>query len=267
MSAAPQEGGAGASDELIVDVDGSALTVTFNRPHRLNAMTWDMYDGLVAACEQADNDDRVRSMVLTGAGEKAFVAGTDIGQFADFGGKDGVAYENRIEEILGRLARVTKPTIAAVRGHCVGAGIAFAATCDLRVATRSARFAVPIARTLGNCLAAGTQALLVHQLGPSRAMDLLLTARALRAEAAAAAGFVNRLVDEDELESAIRELTDRLAGHAPLTMWAAKTTTRRLLESGVPDNRDVIERVYGSADFREGVAAFTEGRSPEWRGR
>ncbi len=266
MSAA-QQGNRAASDELLLSVEGSVLTVTFNRPTQHNAMTWNMYDGLVAACERADGDDRIRSMVLTGAGEKAFVAGTDIGQFADFdGGEDGVAYESRVEAILGRLAQVTKPTIAAVRGHCVGAGIALSATCDLRIATPSARFAVPIARTLGNCLAVGTQALLIHHLGPSRAMDLLLTARAIHAEEAAQAGFVNRFVGEDELESATRDLTDRLAGHAPLTMWAAKTTTRRILESGIPDNRDVIERVYGSADFREGVAGFTGGRRPEWRG-
>ncbi len=266
MSPARQGDGRADEEELRVSVEGSALTVTFNRPSQHNAMTWHMYDGLVAACERADADDRVRSMVLTGAGEKAFVAGTDIAQFAGFDGADGVDYEARVEAILGRLAQVTKPTIAAVRGHCAGAGIALAATCDLRVATPSARFAVPIARTLGNCLAAGPQALLIHHLGPSRTMDLLLTARAIPAEEAAGAGFVNRFVGEDELERATRDLTEHLAGYAPLTMWAAKTTTRRILESGVPDNRDVIERIYGSADFREGVAGFTSGRQPRWRG-
>ncbi len=267
MSAGQQADDAATDEELRVTLEGSVLTVTFNRPSRHNAMTWNMYDGLVAACERADADDAIRAMVLTGAGEKAFVAGTDIGQFAEFsGGDDGVAYEERVGAILTRLAQVTKPTIAAVRGHCVGAGIALAATCDLRVATPSARFGVPIARTLGNCLAADTQALLIHHLGPSRTMDLLLAARMLGAQEAADAGFVNRLVAEDELRSASRELTERIAGHAPLTMWAAKTTTRRILEAGL-DNSDIVARVYGSADFREGVASFTTGQRPHWRGR
>lgn len=265
MSAA--EVGRTGRDELLVSVEGSTLTVTFNRPDRHNAMTWAMYDGLVEACERVDQDDRIRTMVLAGAGQKAFVAGTDIGQFADFGGgADGVAYERRVGAILDRLARVEKPTVAAVRGHCVGAGIALAAACDLRVATPSARFGVPIARTLGNCLAPGTQALLLHHLGPGRTMDLLLTARMLSADEASTAGFVTRLVGEDELESATRDLTERLAGHAPLAMWAAKTVTRRLLAADLPDAEDVVERVYSSSDFREGVAGFTEGRRPNWRG-
>ncbi|MBB4935023.1 enoyl-CoA hydratase/carnithine racemase [Lipingzhangella halophila] len=256
------------TDELLVSVDGPVLTVTFNRPSRHNAMTWAMYDGLVEACEQADRDDDVRAMVLTGAGEKAFVAGTDIGQFAEFeGGADGVAYEEHVDAVINRLIQVDKPTVAAVSGYCVGAGLGLAAACDLRVATQSAQFGVPIARTLGNCLAPPIQALLVHHLGPTRTMDLLLTARLLSAEEADGAGFLTRLVADGELDSATRELTERLAGHAPLTMWAAKETTRRFLAEGVPDGTDIVDRVYGSEDFRSGVAAFTSGRRSQWRGR
>ncbi|WP_046470700.1 enoyl-CoA hydratase [Allosalinactinospora lopnorensis] len=267
-TATPTDSAAGSADELLVSVEGPVLTVTFNRPAQHNAMTWNMYDGLVEACEQADRDDRIRAVVLTGAGEKAFVAGTDIGQFADFeDGADGVVYEERIEAVIGRLTRVEKPTVAAVRGYCVGAGIAIAAACDLRIATPSARFGVPIARTLGNCLAMRVQALLVHHLGPARVADMLLTARLLTAEETDSAGFLTRFVAEEELETATRNLTERLAAHAPLTMWAAKTATRRLLEADLPGGRDLVERVYGSEDFRTAVADFAAGRRPVWWGR
>ena len=139
-----------STPELLVEQDGPVLTVTFNRPAQRNAMTWAMYDGLYDACESADNTDEVRVMVLRGAGDRAFVAGTDIAQFNEFSsGKDGVAYEAKIARIVGRLEEVKVPTVAAVHGYCVGGGLALAAVCDLRVATRSARFGIPIARTLG----------------------------------------------------------------------------------------------------------------------
>ncbi|RNL82468.1 enoyl-CoA hydratase/isomerase family protein [Halostreptopolyspora alba] len=268
MAAHHPDPAGGDTDEILLSTDGPVLTVTFNRPSRRNAMTWAMYDGLVEACERADRDDSIRAMVLTGAGDKAFVAGTDIGQFAEFdSGADGVDYEKHVGAVIDRLVRVDKPTVATIHGFCVGAGIALAAACDLRIATRSARFGVPIARTLGNCLAPRVQSLLVHHLGPSRTMDMLLTARLLDADEVAGAGFLSRVVAEGELDSAAGELTERLAGHAPLTMWAAKETTRRILAAGVPGDTDIVEHVYGSADFHAGVASFTSGRRPRWRGR
>ncbi|MDA0567370.1 enoyl-CoA hydratase/isomerase family protein [Streptomonospora sp. S1-112] len=266
----PAFAGAGGSgtDQLHTVQEGPVLTVTFNRPAQRNAMTWAMYDGLVAACERVDGDDSVRAMVLTGAGDAAFVAGTDIAQFADFAdGADGVAYEERLSGIIGRLAEVRVPTVAAVRGYCVGGGLAIAAACDLRVATPSARFGVPIARTLGNCLSMGTHALLVSHFGAARTLDLLLTARLLDAEEARAAGFVTRLVAEDALEAEVADLTGRLAAHAPLSMWAAKESVRRLRAADLPDDRDIVERVYGSADFRNAVRSFAAKTTATWEGR
>ncbi|MBM0225200.1 enoyl-CoA hydratase-related protein [Micromonospora sp. ATA51] len=158
----------GSRSEVLVEKQGPALAVTFNRPRQRNAMTWAMYDGLYQACERADADDDVRVLVLRGAGEDAFVAGTDIRQFADFtGGADGVEYERKITRVLDRLEDVNVPTVAAIRGYCVGAGLAIAAVCDLRLATPDARFGIPIARTLGNCLSMPTYALLLHHLGPA----------------------------------------------------------------------------------------------------
>ncbi len=157
------------TEELLVSREGPVLNVTFNRPRQRNAMTWAMYDGLFEACELADKDDDVRVMVLRGAGDKAFVAGTDIAQFEEFtAGEDGLAYEEKIARIIGRLEDVTVPTVAAVHGYCVGGGLAIAAVCNLRVATRSARFGVPIARTLGNCLSMNGYARLVDLIRPAR---------------------------------------------------------------------------------------------------
>jgi enoyl-CoA hydratase/carnithine racemase len=254
--------------ELLVDVEGGVLTVTFNRPRQRNAMTWAMYEGLYDACERADADDAVRVMVLRGAGDKAFVAGTDIGQFAEFStGLDGVAYEEKIARIVNRLEDVDVPTVAAIRGYCVGGGLGLAAVCDLRVATRSARFGIPIARTLGNCLSMNNYSLLLAHLGPAVTLDVLLRARLLTGEEAAAAGFVAELCDDDELDDAVDEVTKTLLGHAPLSMWAAKEAIRRIRRANLPDGDDIVSRVFGSEDFHAAVAAFGAKQDVAWQGR
>lgn len=256
------------SGDLTVGQDGAVLTVTFDRPEQRNAMTFAMYEGLHEACERADADDSVRVLVLRGAGGRAFVAGTDIAQFLDFtGGDDGIAYEQSIERVVTRLEDVTVPTVAAVEGACVGGGLALAAACDLRVATASSRFGVPVARTLGNCLSVNSVSLLVHHLGPARTLDLLLRARLLSAEEAAAAGFVGQLCADGELDAVLTELTTTLLGHAPLSMWAAKQAVLRLRRAGLPGDEDVLRTVYGSADFRAGVAGFVARERVSWTGR
>lgn len=254
------------TDDLLVDVDGPVLRVTFNRPQARNAMTHAMYDGLVAACEQADADDSIRLLVLRGAGGEAFVAGTDIAQFAGFDGDQGVAYERSIDRCVGRVLQVDVPVVAAVDGPCVGGGLAIAAAADVRVAAPRARFGVPIARTLGNTLSPATIALLVRQLGHSRTVDMLLSARFLDAAEAQACGFVRDVADD--VTAATDALVERLLGHAPLTLWSIKETLRRLhADTGAIDALDVIGTVYGSTDFAEGVAAFTAKRAPRWSGR
>lgn len=254
--------------ELLIERDGAVLNVTFNRPRQRNAMTWAMYDGLFDACEQADEDDGVRAMVLRGAGDRAFVAGTDISQFGDFSsGRDGIAYEEKIARIGGRLESVGVPTVAAVRGYCVGGGLAIAAVCDLRVAARSARFGVPIARTLGNCLSMNSYSLLVHHLGPARTLDLLLRARLISGEEAYAAGFVSEVCDDDDLEDVLESVVSPLLTHAPLSMWAAKAAVSRLRRNALPDGDDIVERVFGSEDFHRAVRAFAAKETVTWTGR
>jgi enoyl-CoA hydratase/carnithine racemase len=231
-------------------------------------MTFAMYEGLEEACARADADDSVRVLVLRGAGGRAFVAGTDIAQFLGFtGGDDGIAYERTIERVVNRLEDVAVPTVAAIEGACVGGGLALAAACDLRVATASARFGVPVARTLGNCLSVNSVSLLVQHLGPGRTLDLLLRARLLGAEEAAAAGFVGQLCADGEVDAALQELTTTLLGHAPLSMWAAKRAVARLRRSDLPDDADLLRTVYGSEDFRAGVAAFVAREPVSWTGR
>jgi enoyl-CoA hydratase/carnithine racemase len=254
--------------ELLVDSDGGVLTVTFNRPRQRNAMTWGMYEGLYAACEQADADDEIRVMVLKAAGEKAFVAGTDISQFSDFStGQDGVAYEEKIARIVNRLEDVGVPTVAAIRGFCVGGGLGIASVCDLRIATPSARFGIPIARTLGNCLSMNNYSLLMSQLGPARTLDMLLRARLFTGEEAAAAGFVAELCGEDQLDAATDGVVQTLLGHAPLSMWAAKEAVRRIRRATVPDGDDIVSRVFASEDFHTAVAAFATKQPVTWQGR
>lgn len=253
---------------LIVEQDGPVLTVTFNRPDKRNAMTFEMYEGLGNACDQADSEDDIRVMVLRGAGGEAFVSGTDITQFREFtDGKDSLAYETRIAEALNRLEDVSVPTVAAVQGYCVGAGLAIAAVCDLRVAAESARFGVPIARTLGNCLSMNTYSLLVHHLGPARTLDIMLRARLLSGADAHAAGFVSELCADGDMDQTVKGVVGTLLQHAPLSMWATKQAVARLRRAALPNGDDFVERVFGSDDFHKAVAAFGSKQTVNWTGR
>ncbi|GAA1135187.1 enoyl-CoA hydratase [Ornithinicoccus hortensis] len=251
-------------DELLVEQAGPVLQVTFNRPDQRNAMTWSMYEKLVAACELADADDSIRVMVLRGAGGSAFVAGTDIAQFSTFDGPRGVEYEQQISDVLARLMAVDVPVVAAVEGFCIGGGLALATAADIRVCTPDAKFGVPIARTLGNCLSLGSIDVLSQLLGRSRVVDLLLTARFMEADEAHTSGYVTTVTED--MDGTLEKLTGKLTGHAPLTMWATKEAVRRLA-AGNREDHDIVDRVYGSADFAGAVKAFTEKRKPEWTGR
>jgi enoyl-CoA hydratase/carnithine racemase len=255
----------------IYDTDGPVATLTFNRPEARNAMTWEMYDDLVAACERVDSDDAVRVLVFRGAGGKAFVAGTDIAQFQNFKNRDdGVKYEERLDGVLDRLERVTKPTIALVEGVAAGGGCAIALTCDLRVATPEASFGIPIARTLGNCLSGTSYSRLLDIMGPGAVKDMLFTGRLIGGAEAHSLGIVNRLVPAGEIEATVRALAAGIAANAPLTLRATKEMIRRVLAKrrlAAGDDADMVEMCYTSADFREGVTAFLAKRKPVWTGQ
>jgi len=252
------------------DVRGPIAMLTFDRPEARNALTWAMYDALVAACDRVDSDDSIRVMIIRGEGD-AFAAGTDISQFREFRtGADGVAYERRLGAVIDRLEAVRCPTLARIQGPAVGGGCAIALACDLRVCTPRARFGVPIAKTLGNCLSLTSCARLVDLIGPSLLMDLICTARLLDAGEARAIGLVTRLVEEEALDATVEEVASLVASHAPLTIGVTKAMLRRLHAHRRPPgdgSDDLIALCYGSADFHEGVDAFVARRPPKWTGR
>ena len=248
--------------------DGAVATIVFARPEARNAMTWPMYEQLQQACRELRDDRSCRVVVLRGEGGEAFVAGTDIAQFSGFtGGDDGLAYEARMEEVFADLESLPQPTIAVVEGFAAGSGLLMSAICDLRIATPRARFGMPVARTLGNCLSMQNYARLVSVLGASRVASVVMTASFIDAADALDAGFVTAVHDPEELDAAVEALTERIIQHAPLTMWATKEALRRLRASSLPDGDDLVHRVFGSQDFKEGVAAFTAKRPARWEWR
>ncbi len=257
------------SEELLFEREGALAVVTFNRPEARNAMTWAMYDGLVAACDEVDADDGLRVLILRGAGGKAFVAGTDIGQFQVFRTpEDALDYERRMDRVIARLEMVAKPTIAAIQGVAAGGGAALALACDLRYCTPESTIGVPIARTIGNCLSMANLARLVDLLGAARAKELVFRARLLPAEEARQAGIVNEVVPGERLEAWVREVAQEIAGHAPITLRVTKDAIRRLqLHRRPSECDDLVVQAYMSEDFREGVAAFLEKRKPVFRNR
>jgi len=258
-----------ATPELIFEIEGALAWLTFNRPDARNAMTWAMYEGLVRACERVDADESIRVLIVRGAGDKAFVAGTDISQFQAFSTEaDALDYEKKLNGVISRLERVQKPTLAMIHGFCVGGGAGIAMACDLRLASATAKFGVPIARTLGNTLSAPMLARLVSLVGPSRAKYVLFTAGFVEAEEGKAMGLFNEVVAPEQLEARTRELANLLASHAPLTLRSLKEGIRRVLEHArIPDQADLILMAYMSEDFKEGVKAFGEKRAPQWKGK
>ncbi len=266
---------AAAADELLFSTDeGGIARIVLNRPQARNALTFAMYQGLIASCEAIAADPSVKVLVITGAGEKAFAAGTDIAQFRSFQTpEDALGYERFMDKVLGTLERVRVPTVAAIAGACTGGGAAIAAACDLRIATKDARFGFPIARTLGNCLSLGNLKRLSNLVGPARVKDMIFTARLLGAEEALAIGLVGEVVEDlAALTARVDALATLLAGHAPLTMQATKEGLRRLSEDPAAEGEshpgdDLILQCYMSEDFREGMEAFLAKRPPRWQGR
>jgi enoyl-CoA hydratase/carnithine racemase len=255
--------------DLLLEQDGRTVLLTINRPDTRNAMTFEMYDELFTLCERLDADPDVRVLVLRGAGQKAFVSGTDIRQFLEFKtGEHVLAYEERIGRVLRRIAAMRKPTIAMVQGDAVGGGLFMALACDLRLAADHARFGAPVARTLGNAPAPVSFTLLAATVGPIRAREILLTARLVDAAEARAIGLVDQVHPAAELEGRVRALATHLGELAPLTLAATKEATRRVLAPvALRDAKDILFSCYLSEDFQEGVRAFLEKRKANWQGR
>lgn len=244
--------------------------VTLNRPQARNALTYFMYEELARICADPAKAGAGRVLIVTGAGDKAFAAGTDIAQFrAMREPQDAIDYEMRIEKVLDAIESCPVPTIAAISGAVTGGGAAIAACCDIRIATESARFGFPIARTLGNCLSVRNYARLVALLGPARVKDLIFTARLMAAEEAKSIGLFSEILpDHAALMARAQALAQTIASHAPLTLQATKEALRRIAIAPVQtvSGDDLVTLCYMSADFREGMEAFLAKRAPQWRG-
>jgi enoyl-CoA hydratase/carnithine racemase len=257
------------TQELLYDKRDKVGWITFNRPQARNALTFAMYENLSEICRRIAATREVKALVITGAGERAFAAGTDIAQFRDFKtGEDGIAYEQKMERVLATIERCPVPTIAAVAGFCTGGGAAIAAACDFRIAAANAQFGFPIARTIGNCLSIENYARLAGLVGPQRVKEMLLLARMIDAPAALAIGLVSEVLpDPAALQARAGELAATLSGHAPITMAVTKEALRRLQARIADENiDDLIRLTYASADFKEGMSAFLEKRPPNWTG-
>lgn len=252
------------SSNVVLDIDGPVATVTLARPSAKNALTWEMYDALVEACDALAGSG-ARVVIIRGSGG-VFSAGTDIHQFDEVRtGADGIAYERRIGAVIDRLEALDVATIASVEGPAVGGGFAIALACDLRVAADTASFGVPVARTLGNCLSVENLARLVDLVGPGRATDVMLTGRLVSADQALEWGLVTKVLPTGELETETLALALELSRRAQSTVRATKAMLRRLRAARRPPPGacdDLIAACYGSADFREGVEAFAARRKP-----
>ncbi len=246
--------------------------LVIDRPERKNALTKAMWGHIPGAIEEIAKDDRVRVIVLRGGGEETFIAGADISEF-DTVRRDSEtsrSYEHLNDLAFAALRDTEKPTLAMIRGHCLGGGLALAMACDLRLADTSARFGIPAAK-LGVGYPPKSIADIVSMVGPSVAKDIFFTARRFDADEAGRLGLINRIVPPEELETRTIALAEEIARWAPLTQKAAKAAVNALsggdFGSGTDDVQKLCDLCFDSDDFAEGRRAFMEKRSPVFRGR
>jgi enoyl-CoA hydratase len=260
------------TSQLLVDVSDGAGTVRFNNPKRRNAMSLDMWRGLVPVMAALESRDDVRLIVLRGVGGRAFCAGADISQFGDQrASKDEVtAYDEHVADAYAAVATATKPTIALVEGSCVGGGMAVAVCADMRIATPDSRFGVPAAR-LGVGYTARHLKPLVDLVGPSFAKEIMITGRLFDAEEARGMGLVNRIVGRSVIDAYLADYIRIIASNAPLTMRAAKGSIEELVRDRADRDMDranaLVAACYDSADYEEGHTAFMEKRAARFTGR
>ncbi|CAN5281072.1 enoyl-CoA hydratase [soil metagenome] len=261
-----------STDKVIARRDGNVGYVIFNNPERRNAMSLEMWEACTATMADYAKDPNIRVVVLTGAGDKAFVAGADISKFGDErASEEGVRkYNEAVEAAYASVHEFPKTTIAQIRGFCVGGGMGLASCCDLRIASEDARFAVPAAK-LGLGYGYPGVKRLMDIVGPSFTKEIFFTARQFDAMEAVEMGLVNRLVENHELESYVKDYAATIAGNAPLTVDSIKFIVGEAVKDELVRDmkrcEDLVNACFKSADYEEGRTAFMEKRKPVFKGR
>lgn len=261
-----------AGGKMLAARDGGIGLVTFNQPEKRNAMSMEMWLGLGEILAEFEADDTISVVVLSGAGDKAFVSGADISQFEK--NRNNADTQKEYDRVTGigreRFHNFGKPIIARIRGFCMGGGLAIAMATDLRIGTPDSQFGIPAAR-LSVAYAPDSVKRLIDLVGPAHARMILYSARRIDGREAERIELINQCVPADELDEAVMSLARTISENAPLSVRASKMTINEMLKDKSQRNmtalREISEICFNSADFKEGRTAFMEKRPPRFLGR